>query len=326
MIGSSMLLGCAPQPKSLFEQQAEAQAANEIGANTKIGQQTSSDAIISPDNADSKQVIAIDISKQQAVARQPNCDPQQSRCQYLELNVLDFTPTQPWLESIMWQTLARVLSPETPFNSQQQVAKDSILAILKQTEFTNGGVKSQPNYQRIDTELTLNESNNSSNPNSTNTATNTDKEASIKQTNEVITGYLLVESTQHRGTNHQRWQRNYVMLDMQKKLQLTIEDILLPKVTTAELLLAFQPAKKQWLAKQGIEQQYLEEWPLPLSKQWYLNHQGLHLVYQSGELLNTELTAVDLMVPYSQLQDIVKPNYIVTSSVKHSAQVSNNDE
>jgi len=33
------------------------------------------------------------------------------------------------------------------------------------------------------------------------------------------------------------------MLDMQKKLQLTIEDILLPKVSTDELLLTFQTAK-----------------------------------------------------------------------------------
>ncbi len=34
------------------------------------------------------------------------------------------------------------------------------------------------------------------------------------------------------------------MLDMQKKLRLTIDDILLPQVTTDALLLLFQTAKK----------------------------------------------------------------------------------
>lgn len=322
IVTSSILLGCAPQPKSLFEQQAEAQAASEIGADTKIGKPTSSDSIIVvPNETNSKQAIAIDISKQQAIARQPNCDPQQASCQYLELNVLAFTPTQPWLENIMWQTVARVLSPDTPFTSQQQVAKDSILTLLKQIEFNTGGVTSQPSYQRIDTELTLNESIDTTNHTSKSNNTDDDKNNNSSQ---VVSGYLLVESTQHRGSSHKQWQLNYIMLDMQKKIQLTISDILLPKVDTDKLLLAFQPVKKQWLAEQGIEPQYLEEWPLPLSKQWYLDQHGLHMVYQSGELLNDKLNAVDLVVPYSQLQGIVKPSYRVRSSVKSSIETLSN--
>lgn len=306
VVGSSVLLGCAPQPESMFEQQAEDEAANEIGTNSKLENRESSGSGVSTvtDNANRQQVLSINISKQQAVARQPNCDTPQMTCQYLELNTLAFTPPQPWLASIMWQTVSRALSPATPFSSQQQVAKDSVSALLKQIEFRSGGVSSQPRYQRIDTDLIINEH-----------VADTSAEANnTTNKSEVLTGYLLVESTQHRGANHQQWHLDYVMLDMQKKLQLTIEDILLPEAGTQGLLSAFNGVKKEWLARQGIEQQYLEQWPLPLSEQWYIDQYGLHMVYQSGELLNSKLSAVDLVVPFTQLQGIVKPSYMVTLS------------
>ena len=36
VLASQVLLGCAPQPESMFEQQAEEEAANEIGAHSTI--------------------------------------------------------------------------------------------------------------------------------------------------------------------------------------------------------------------------------------------------------------------------------------------------
>jgi len=308
VLASTILLGCAPQPESMFEKQAEEEAANEIGVhstieNHKSSQSSTASTANSLDKTSHKQASPINISKQQTIARQPDCDAQQTSCQYLELNILTFTPPQPWLANIMWQTVARTLSPDTPFTSQQQVARDSVSALLKQIEFRSEGVSSQPNYQRIDTDLILNQS------------LNTDSAVANSNTDDaVMTGYLLVESTQQRSEDHQQGRRDYVMLDMQKKLQLTVEDILLPAADTQKLLSAFKAVKKQWLTKQGVEQQDLEQWPLPLSEQWYIDQQGLHLVYQSGELLNTQLQEVDFVVPFTQLQDIVKPSYMVTLS------------
>lgn len=313
VLASYALSGCAPQPESMFEQQAEEEAANEIGAhstieNYKSSQSTTAGAADSLNKTDGKQALPINISKQQIVARQPDCDAQQKSCQYLELNTLAFTPSQPWLANIMWQTVARALSPDTPLTSQQQVARDSVSALLKQIEFRSEGVISQPNYQRVDTDLILNQSlNTDSDTASSNTdGSNTD--------DHVMTGYLLVESTQQRSEEHQQGHRDYVMLDMQKKLQLTVEDVLLPDADTQKLLSAFNAVKKQWLTEQGVEQQYLEEWSLPLSEQWYIDQQGLHLVYQSGELLDTQLQEVDFVVPFTQLQGILKPSYMVTLS------------
>ena len=314
VLASQVLLGCAPQPESMFEQKAEEEAANEIGAhstiqNYELSKPSTSSAANALDKTGHKQALPINISKQQTIARQPNCNAQQTSCQYLEINTLAFTPPQPWLANIMWQTVARTLSPDTPFISQQQVARDSVSALLKQIEFRSEGVSSQPKYQRIDTDLILNQG-----LSADSVAASNGSNMDSHMNNEVMTGYLLVESTQQRSEDHQQGHRDYVMLDMQKKLQLTVEDVLLADADTQKLLSTFNTIKKQWLAEQGVEQQYLEEWPLPLSEQWYIDQQGLHLVYQSGELLNTQLQPVDFVVPFTQLQGIVKPNYMVRLS------------
>jgi len=314
VLASQVLLGCAPQPESMFEQQAEEEAANEIGAhstiqNYELSKPSTSSAANALDKTGHKQALPINISKQQTIARQPNCDGKQTRCQYLELNTLAFTPPQPWLTNIMWQTVARALSPDAPFISQQQVARDSVSALLKQIEFHSAGVSSQPKYQRIDTDLILNQG-----LSADSVAASNSSNMDSNMNNEVMTGYLLVKSTQQRSENHQQGHRDYVMLDMQKKLQLTVEDVLLADADTQKLLSTFNTVKIQWLAEQGVEQQYLEEWPLPLSEQWYIDQQGLHLVYQSGELLNTQLQPVDFVVPFTQLQGIVKPSYMVRLS------------
>ncbi|WP_201586136.1 hypothetical protein [Psychrobacter jeotgali] len=297
-MSSVALFGCKPQPKSPFEQQAETNSNNGMDisvSNQAVESQVDDEVAIvtevTPVVTENAADKPIQITKQQAIARQPNCDPSQKACQYFELNILDFTPQQPWLTSIMWQTIVRVVAPQAPLVSQDETAKKTVLMLLNQVEYSETMVSSLPLYQRIETEVVFN-------PATPDT---------------VDTGYLVIRSNQQRGTDRQHI--NYVMLDMQKKLQLNIKDILLPEVSTAELLTSFQNAKKQWLMSQGVEQQYLDEWPLHLSRQWYLDEQGLHMVYQSGELLKSSTDAVDLIVPYELLEGLIKPNYKISYQV-----------
>jgi len=298
-ISSSSLLSCDQQPQSMFEQQANTKSAtdsadhsNDDNNNTATAVVTSVTPAVTSNSTNSIAAPMINIKKQQAIARQPNCNALQTSCQYFELNVLEFSPAQPWLTSIMWQTIARALAPVTPLASQDEMAKRTVSMLFSQIEYGTEVVESLPMYQRIDTELVLNPA---------------VSDPSISSSD---TAYLTVRSSQHRSDSRQQ-QVTYVMLDIQKKLQLTIEDILLPKVSTDELLLTFQTAKKEWLTLQDVEQKYHEDWPLHLSRQWYLDQQGLHLVYQSGELLTAKTGAVDLMVPYALLQGLIKPRYIV---------------
>lgn len=318
LVVSSPLAGCGHQPQSLFEQQAEAESANEIETRANVSQQVAVVTPVMPATTRNAAIIPINIIRKQTIAKQPNCDLVPTNCQYFELNFLDFNPAQPWLTSIMWQTIARVIAPETPLASQDETAKKTVLMLFKQIEYGEQIVDTLPMYQRIDTELVLNP-----------TIGRLQAEGRIStNTNEfgsADTGYIAVQSRQQRGVKGQI-QLSYVMLDMQKKLQLTLNDILLPQITTDALLLAFQTAKKDWLAlyggesqganSQGTEQKHLEDWPLSLSKQWYLDDKGLHMVYQAGELLEVKTESVDLMVPYPLLQGLIKPQYIVQTPVK----------
>lgn len=298
MIG--LLLGCQPQPKSMFEQQAEAETV-ETSDTVYTDAQTNGDttAVVKPLQAVATSAPMIDVVHRQAIARQRGCPADNVDCQSFELNVLRFRPEQPWLTTIMWQSIARILAPEMPLTSQDEAAKKTVSILFNQIAYSEQRVKTLPLHQRIDTDLVLN-------PQNTGQAetANTQTEAPAH------TGYLVVRLTNtDRGAERQF--AYYVMLDMQTQLQLTLSDILLPHITNEQLLATFQNAKKEWLSTQGIAAEKQDDWPLALSKQWYLDSQGLHMVYQSEELLAGNTEAVDLMVPYGLIDGLIKPHYIV---------------
>ncbi|WP_201527398.1 hypothetical protein [Psychrobacter frigidicola] len=315
---SSGLAGCDHQPKSLFEQKAEAESANEIETRAHTSEQMVIVAPVTPATTDNAAVTPIHIIKKQTIAQQRNCDPTQNECQYFELNVLEFNPEQPWLNGIMWQTIARVLAPETSLASQDDTAKKTVLMLFDQVEYSEQVVDTLPIYQHINTELVLNPTINSLQADERTRARKNER-------GYADTGYLEVQSSQQRGVKRQP-RLSYVMLDMQKKLQLTMKDVLLPQVTTDELSLLFQTAKKDYLSShsdelqssgsqdvklQDTEPRSVKGGALSLSQQWYLDDKGLHMVYQAGELLDMKTESVDLMVPYELLQGLIKPRYIV---------------
>lgn len=310
------VIGCEQQPKSMFEQHAESESAPQVKADAADTETDTENGAHDNDEKDqqashaSTSLEPINIIKQHAIARQPNCDPAQSECQYFELNVLSFTPEQPWFTSIMWQTIARVLAPETPLASRDETAKKTVLMLFNQIEYAEKKVDTLPLYQRIDTELVLN------------SLPNEDK-AALPKADTIATGYLVVRSNNYRLVSRQHV--DYVMFDMSKKLQLTIQDVLLEPASADKVKLAFKTAKKEWLMQQGVEQKDIEQKdldksPFILSSQWYLDAQGLHMVYQSGELVDTQAVkdkgAIDLIVPYAELTGIIKPEYVVIASVK----------
>ena len=310
---SSILMGCEVQPHSLFEQQAEAESANKIKTPSNAKTQVAVIAPVMPNTANNNVVTRLNVVKKQVIAQQPNCDAAQRDCQYLELNILHFNPEQPWLTSIMWQTIARVLAPTTPLASQDESAKKTVSMLFNQVAYAEQAVPTLPMYQRIDTELVLNPTINKlqKNHNTSTSKTSTSK----NEVGAADSGYLVIRSNQHRDDNRQQ-QVSYVMLDIQKKLKLTINDILLPQVSTDALLLTVQTAKKEWLTLQNnrlqsATQKDLQPTPLALSQQWYLDDKGLHMVYQAGELSDRQIETTDLVVPYSALQGLIKPQYLV---------------
>ena len=295
-----LLLGCQPQPKSMFEQQAEFETVESSDpAATDAQTNTDTTAVVKPLQAVDTSAPTIDVVHRQAVARQRGCPADNADCQSFELNVLHFRPEQPWLTTIMWQSIARILAPEMPLTSQDEAAKKTVSILFNQIAYSEQRVKTLPLHQHIDTDLVLN-------PQSTAQA----KAANTQTDAPAHTGYLVIRLT-NTDTGAERQFAHYVMLDMQTQLQLTLSDILLPHITHEQLLDTFQDAKKEWLSTQGIAAEKQDDWPLALSKQWYLDSEGLHMVYQSEELLAGNTEAVDLMVPYGLIDGLIKPRYIV---------------
>lgn len=303
IIAMGGLLSCEQPPKSMFEQQAESKSSKELPIDKEdkvlVAPVDTSASANNNVNSNANSSV-IKINKQQAIARQPNCDASKKSCQYFELNVLEFIPEQPWLTSIMWKTIAQVLVPEAPLASQDQIAKNKILMLLKQVEYADNQTNTLPMYGRIDTELVLHP---------IYTKSDTDDQSAPAT---VATGYLLVSSTEERGSSTQHL--NYVMLDVEKKLQLTIEDILVTKDSKDQLLTSLQKARKDWLVSKGMVETDGDKRLLQLSSQWYLDEQGLHMVYRSGELIKAQTHTVDLIVPYRLLTGLIKPSYVVKKS------------
>ncbi|GAA0310292.1 hypothetical protein GCM10009129_04420 [Psychrobacter aestuarii] len=311
-----MLLGCQPQPDSMFEQQAEADAA-ELADGTSSAAADSRDAeraataVVTPVEETDTIAPTINTTHKQAIARQRSCTKAADACQSFELNTLSFRPEQPWLTSIMWQTIARILAPELPLASQDETAKKTISILFNQIAYSEQRVSTLPLQQTIDTDLVLN----------TYDAERRNIDASANNKVPAQTGYLIVRLTE-QDNGLQRQFAHYIMLDMQTQLQLTLSDILLPHITHQKLLATFQNAKKEWLSTQGIAPEQQDDWPLALSKQWYLDAKGLHMVYQSEELLAGNTEAVDLMVPYALLNGMINPRYVVASAADNAARAT----
>ena len=355
----SVLSGCQPQPKSMFEQQAEDNTTTSSIVRSATPNSANYQSDLSTNHTKASKNAAVTISSRTSgtidmvnhkiVAQQLNCDPIERDCQYFELNVPEFLPEQPWLATIMWQTIARILAPESPLASQEKTAQKTVSMRFNQIEYAEQRVKALPLYHRIDTKFVLNPTNNQS---SSRLQSGKRKNREPVNIVPVSTGYLKIRSSQHRQ-NPEQQSLHYVMLDMEKKLILNIDDILLPNISTAALLPRFQMAKEGWLQShngalssqypqsadlknqeginkgsldkgslnkdsitertktvdlQGSEDIY-EEWSVPLASQWYLDDEGLHLVYQSGELLAAQSEVVDLLAPYSKLHGLIDPKY-----------------
>lgn len=273
------LLGCSPNPKSMFEQQAEDKSEVPTVAGERVSHLP---------NKPESPLAAVVIHRQQAIARQPNCEGAQ--CQYFELNTLSFDPDLPWLSHVMWQSIARTLDPSTPLVAEDETAKQNLSMLLNQIAYGEQVVTTQPLYQRVDTDLVIN--------------------PVAQNGSGAATGYLMIRLNKHRkGSQHQ--QLNCIMLDLKKQVQLTIDDMLLPNSSTDQLLEAFIPVKIKWLSNQGVEAKYLEDSPPPKTDQWYLDEKGLHLIYHSGELLAFVPNTAELIVPFSKLDGFIKPEFII---------------
>ncbi len=237
------------------------------------------------------------------------------QCRYLELNTLLFSPSQPWLENIMWKTIAQHIAPETSLSGEKDIAKTFVRMLLRQVKGQHKGTVDLPVYQFIQTNFYLNKNQ---------------------------TGYFNIASVQQRFNYSPRLDYvYYAMVDMANNKQLSLKDILKEQYVIEDLLSVLQKATKKFDAQPALT----DKIPLPIDfpAQWYLDGDGLHLLYQPGEIVDMDMPAlktdtvaenlterkassepdrqneiVELYVPYTLIQPLLKPRYVINTTKQDS--------
>lgn len=216
-----------------------------------------------------------------------------SACVEFELNSLDFSPVQPWLSDIMWQTIAHQVVPDKTLSNEGGTAKIAVRMVLRQIRGLQSPALNLPIYQYINTEFNGNKNQ---------------------------TGYLKIDSIQQRYEHSPKLKYSYYkMVDIADKKQLSFNDILNPKYNKETLLMLLQQMPK---ASQS-ESELIYHLPIDLPAQWYMDDAGLHLLYQPGEMIEEALDIqatrtennnnlnriIEMVVPYEIINIILKPQY-----------------
>ena len=116
---------------------------------------------------------------------------------------------------------------------------------------------------------------------------------------------FIFKTTHQRERAAQRQSHTeYVNLDLKQKKRLALYQIMLGN-TEGKLKQSLYQENKDWLDRAQVTSKQLE-----LSDNYYFNSQGLVLIYPAGELSKSTSAMVELKVPYTALNGIIRPEYL----------------
>lgn len=122
------------------------------------------------------------------------------------------------------------------------------------------------------------------------------------------------------GGAHGSAVQRYLTVDRQARRVLTLADVILPDQQAKlnqRLQSLFYQAFKVWVRNNDPTvdlKAYEELWPFHLSKQWRLTSEGLVMAYGQYEIGPYVVGMPELVVPYAQLQGLLKPAYFPAKS------------
>lgn len=134
---------------------------------------------------------------------------------------------------------------------------------------------------------------------------------------------VVINSSSYLGGAHGASAQQYYNFDLTQQKQVRLKDILQPNQQAQLDKLAYA-AFKNWVIESKLASnmaEYEQVWKFKLSDNFYLGKQGLILQYGEYEIGPYAVGLPRLMIPYDQLQQIVKPEYL--PKVQPAEQVSN---
>ncbi len=129
---------------------------------------------------------------------------------------------------------------------------------------------------------------------------------------------VVINSSSYLGGAHGAAAQQYYHFDLTQKKQLQLADILQDKQQAALKQQAYEVFKR-WVIDAKLAnsvEDYEQVWPFKLSNNFFLGQQGLILQYGEYEIGPYVVGLPRLVVPYAQLQSILKPQYLPQSDNK----------
>ncbi|ATO18722.1 hypothetical protein BS636_03105 [Acinetobacter sp. LoGeW2-3] len=123
---------------------------------------------------------------------------------------------------------------------------------------------------------------------------------------------VVLNSTHYLGGAHGSTAQNYYNFDLDSKKLIKLDDIVLPK-QKAQLEAKAHEVFKTWVIDSQLATdvaEYEQAWKFKLTDNFFLTKQGLALQYAEYEIGPYVVGLPRLNIPYSDLQGILKPEYL----------------
>ena len=129
---------------------------------------------------------------------------------------------------------------------------------------------------------------------------------------------VVLNSSSYLGGAHGSSSQRYYNFDLKQQKQVELNDLLAPN-QKAHLEKKAHEVFKTWVLESKLAnsvEEYEQAWKFTLSDNFYLSKQGLILQYGEYEIGPYVVGLPRLMIPYDQLQGILKKEYLPQAEVK----------
>ncbi|MFV5594470.1 RsiV family protein [Acinetobacter junii] len=123
---------------------------------------------------------------------------------------------------------------------------------------------------------------------------------------------VVLNSSSYLGGAHGSTAQRYFNFDLKNQKQVLLNDLLLPK-QKAKLDKLAHEAFKTWVIDSKLANtadEYEQAWPFQVTDNYFLGEQGLILQYGEYEIGPYVVGLPRLVIPFDQLQGVLKPEYL----------------
>ncbi|MCU4388515.1 RsiV family protein [Acinetobacter haemolyticus] len=123
---------------------------------------------------------------------------------------------------------------------------------------------------------------------------------------------IVLNSSSYMGGAHGSTAQQYFNFDLVQQKQVQLKDLLLPK-QQAVLKKLTHDAFKTWIVDTKLAnnpEEYEQAWPFQMTENFLFGEQGLILQYGEYEIGPYAVGLPRLVIPYDQLQGVIKPEYL----------------